>query len=310
VSATGIVRKSALAQSGARLVLILVPYVWMVASVLVPFLIILKISLSYRSDRPPGYVPALDLTAGWAGIESFVSQLTFESYAHIASDSIYLWSYLGSLRIAAISTLILLVIGYPFAYGITRLPRWLQPLFVMLVVLPFLTSSLIRAYAWGTILRRQGVLDHVLISVGAIARPLGLGSSDLGLYIGMTYTYLPFMVLPLYATLWNMDRSLLEAAANLGCPPGKAFWVITLPLSRPAIWAGSLLCFVPMTGEYVVPQLLGSTNTTMIAQILWGSFSTHDWPVSSAIAVVLLLLLAVPIAVYQRVQARATVVGS
>jgi putrescine transport system permease protein len=271
-------RKTAWGGFGARLVL-WAPYLWLVVFFLIPFLIVIKISLSQSAIAQPPYVPLLDVAAGWDGIKTFLAGLGLDNFAILLSDDIYALSYLKSLQVAAVSTAILLVIGYPLAYGMARAPRWLQSGLVMLVVLPFWTSFLIRVYAWM--------------------------ASDTAIYIGMVYSYLPFMVLPLYATLEKMDETLLEAAADLGAPRWKAFWLVTAPLSLPGIGAGALLCFIPITGEFVIPDLLGGSDSLMIGQTLWTEFfSNKDWPAASAIAVVLLFLLVVPIAIYQNLQVR------
>ncbi len=289
---------------GARAVL-LVPVLWLAAFFLAPFIIVLKISLSQTAVAQPPYVPVFDLAAGWSGLTSFFAQLTLDGYRLLISDQIYLFSYLKSLQVAAVSTAILLLIGYPIAYGIARSPRRLQPLLVMLVVLPFWTSFLIRVYAWINILQRDGLLNDVLMTLHIVDTPQVWLSSDTAIYIGVVYSYLPFMVLPLYATLEKMDEALLEAAADLGCPRWKAFWLVTLPLSMPGVMAGVLLCFIPIVGEFVIPDLLGGSDTLMIGQTLWTEFfSNRDWPVASAIAVALLALLLVPIVIYQRLQTR------
>ena len=285
--------------------MLLLPSLWLLLFFLVPFVIVVKISVSQTVLAQPPYAPVLDLAAGWRGVEVFFAQLTAEGYRLIVTDPIYLLSYLKSLQVAAISTAILLLIGYPIAYGIARAPRSLQPLLVMLVVLPFWTSFLIRVYAWINILQRDGLLNDLLLGLGLVrGRPEWL-SSDAAIYVGVVYSYLPFMVLPLYATLEKMDEALLEAAADLGCPRWKTFWLVTLPLSLPGVAAGVLLCFIPIVGEFVIPDLLGGSRTLMIGQTLWTEFfANRDWPVASAIAVALLALLVVPIVVYQRLQTR------
>jgi len=289
---------------GQRFVL-LAPYLWLLLFFLAPFVIVLKISFSQTAIALPPYVPVLDLAAGWQGLTDFFQRLSLDGYRLLASDPIYLLSYLKSLKVAAVSTAILLIVGYPIAYGMARSPRALQPLLVMLVVLPFWTSFLIRVYAWINILQRDGLLNDVLLALGIVGtRPEWL-ASDTAIYIGVVYSYLPFMVLPLYATLEKMDESLLEAAADLGCPRGKAFWLVTLPLSLPGVAAGCLLCFIPIVGEFVIPDLLGGSHSLMIGQTLWMEFfANRDWPVASAIAVALLLLLLLPILLYERLQRR------
>lgn len=285
---------------------VLLPYLWLVAFFLVPFLIVLKISLSETAVAQPPYTPALDLTAGWEGLKGFFAGLTLGNYASLVADQIYLSSYLKSLQVAACSTLALLLIGYPMAYGMARAPRSLQPLLVALVVLPFWTSFLIRVYAWINILQRDGLLNQALLALRIVDEPPAWLASDTAIYIGIVYSYLPFMVLPLYAVLERMDLTLLEAAADLGCPPVKTFWMVTLPLSLPGVAAGALLCFIPITGEFVIPDLLGGSETLMIGQTLWTEFfSNRDWPLASAIAVVLLVVLVAPIMTYQYVERRA-----
>jgi putrescine transport system permease protein len=207
--------------------------------------------------------------------------------------------------VAAGSTVLLLLIGFPLAYGIARAPRHWQPALFVLVVLPFWTSFLIRIYAWVNILQRDGLLNQVLLALRIVDEPPAWLSTDTAVYIGIVYSYLPFMVLPIYATLEKMDETLIEAAADLGCPRWKAFWLVTLPLSLPGVIAGALLCFIPIVGEFVIPDLLGSSQTMMIGQTLWTEFfANRDWPVASAVAVVLLCLLVVPLAVYQQLQTR------
>ena len=286
--------------------IVLLPYLWLVIFFLAPFVIVLKISLSQTALAQPPYVPLFDAAAGWAGLMDFVSQLSADSFRLLSSDSIYLLSYLKSVQVAAISTIVLLVVGYPIAYGMARAPRAWQPPLVMAVVLPFWTSFLIRIYAWINILQRDGILNDVLMRLHAIDVPASWLSSDTAVYIGMVYSYLPFMVLPIYATLEKMDETLLEAAADLGCPRWKAFWLVTLPLSLLGIAAGALLCFIPIVGEFVIPDLLGGSESSMIGQTLWSEFfSNRDWPVASAIAIALLGLLLVPILFYERLQQRA-----
>ena len=289
---------------GSRLV-ILIPALWLALFFLVPFLIVLKISLSQTAVAQPPYVPVLDLASGWQGVRDFATALSSANYTLLVSDNLYVTSYLRSLGIAATSTLILLLIGYPIAYGIARAPRRTQPILVAAIVLPFLTAFLIRIYAWVNILQREGLLNDALLALGLVREPPVWLSTDTAIYIGIVYTYLPFMVLPLYASLEKMDDTLLEAAADLGCPWWKAFWLITVPLSLPGVTAGALLCFIPIVGEFVIPDLLGGSDALMIGQTLWTEFfSNKDWPVASALAVVLLVLLLVPIVIYQHLQMR------
>src|SRR6266700_1096207 len=289
---------------GARLIL-LEPYLWLATFFLLPFLIVVKISLSHTAIAQPPYTPVFDPAAGWEGLKQALSALSFENYALLASDWLYLASYLKSLEVAAGSTLLLLLIGFPLAYGMARTPRRWQPIVFVLVVLPFWTSFLIRVYAWINILQRDGLFNQMLLALGIVEEPVGWLSTNTAVYIGIVYSYFPFMVLPLYAALEKIEVSLHEAAADLGAPPGKAFWRITVPLSRPGIIAGSLLCFIPIVGEFVIPDLLGGSATLMIGQTLWTEFfANRDWPIASAVAVVLLCLLIVPILIYQHQQAR------
>jgi len=289
---------------GLRLV-ILVPALWLTLFFAVPFLIVLKISLSETVIAQPPYTPLLDLAAGWQGLKDFLGGLSFGNYAMLVSDSLYATSYLRSVLIAAVATLLLLLLGYPLAYGIARAPPRAQFVLLMAIVLPFLTAFLIRIYAWVTILQRDGLLNQALRTLGLIDEPLTWLSTDTAIFIGIVYSYLPFMVLPLYASLEKMDDTLLEAAMDLGCPRWKAFWLVTVPISAPGIVAGALLCFIPIVGEFVIPDLLGGSDALMIGQTLWTEFfANKDWPVASAVAVVLLLLLLLPILLYQRLQMR------
>ena len=284
---------------------ILLPYLWLAIFFLAPFVIVLKISLSQSVLAQPPYTPVLDLTAGWQGLKEFAAQLSLDSFRLLASDSLYLLSYVKSLQVASISTVLLFALGYPIAYGMARAPRAWQPMLVMAVVLPFWTSFLIRIYAWINILQRDGLLNDVLMRLHIIDAPAAWLSSDTAIYIGMVYSYLPFMVLPLYASLEKIDESLLEAASDLGCPSWKAFWLVTFPLSLPGVAAGALLSFIPIVGEFVIPDLLGGSESQMIGQTLWTEFfSNRDWPVASAIAIALLGLLLVPLLFYERLQQR------
>src|SRR5690242_13382928 len=285
---------------------ILIPALWLTVFFLVPGLIVLKISLSQTTIAQPPYVPVLDLAAGWPGIKDFIAGLSFDNYKILGSDWLYLTSYMRSLVIATLSTFILLLISYPIAYGIARAPRRLQPVLVMAVFLPFLTAFLIRIYAWINILQREGLLNDALLALGIVREPVVWLATDTAIVLGIVYSYLPFMVLPLYASLEKMDETLLEAAADLGAPRWKAFWLVTFRLSLPGVAAGALLCFIPIVGEYVIPDLLGGSQSLMIGQTLWTEFfSNRDWPVASAIAMALLLLLLTPILYYERLQRRA-----
>ncbi|MCF2522110.1 ABC transporter permease [Bradyrhizobium sp. G127] len=281
------------------------PYLWMALFFLVPFGFVLKIALSQTAIAQPPYVPVFDLSAGWGALKAALSALSFDNFKLLASDDLYIFSYIRSLVVAITSTAILLLIGYPVAYGMSRLPQRWQPVAMMLVIVPFWTSFLIRIYAWINVLQHDGLLNKVLIALGIVDRPLVWLATDSAMYLGMVYSYFPFMILPLYATLSKMDEVLLEAAADLGCSRVKAFWLVTLPLSLPGIGAGVLLCFIPILGEFVIPDLLAGSDRMMIGQTLWLEFFTNkDWPVASAIAVVLLVLLLVPLLVYEKLQRR------
>jgi len=277
-----------------------VPYAWLLVLFLLPFLIVLKISLSQSAIARPPYTPVFDLAAGWHGIRAFFAALSFDNYVLIASDPIYVLSYLKSVEIAAFATLILLLVGYPIAYAIARTPpRW-QAVLIVLTVLPFWTSLLIRIYAWMNILQHDGPLNQLLVMLAVVKEPPVWLSTDTAIYIGIVYSYLPFMVLPLYATLEKLDESLLEAAADLGCPRWRTFWLVTLPLSSSGVIAGVLLCFIPIVGEFVIPDLLGGSQTAMIGQAIWSEFfANKDWPAAAAVAVVLVCLLVTPIVVFQ-----------
>ncbi|MCL4711113.1 MAG: ABC transporter permease subunit [Pseudorhodoplanes sp.] len=289
---------------GRRLI-VLVPYLWLCIFFLVPFAIVFRLSLSQTAIAQPPYLPVFDPAAGWEGIRDFFAALSLDNYRILFSDTLYVSSYLKSLQVGLLSTLILLVVAFPIAYGMARVPRRLQPLLLMAVILPFWTAFLIRIYAWINILQRDGLLNDVLQTFGLIGEPMTWLASDTAVYIGIVYSYLPFMVLPLYAVLEKMDESLLEAAADLGCPRWKAFWLVTVPLALPGIAAGSLLCFIPIVGEFVIPDLLGSSQTIMIGQTLWTEFfGNKDWPVASALAMLLLCVLIVPIVVYQHMQSK------
>jgi putrescine transport system permease protein len=289
-----------------RKLVVRIPYVWLVVFFLIPFLIVLKISLSQTALAQPPYLPVFDLAAGWSGLVAFFTGLSFDNYRLLASDPLYVFSYVKSVEIAAFSTLILLVVGYPLAYAIARTPRRWQAVLVLLTILPFWTSLLIRIYAWMNILQHDGPLNQVLIALRIVKEPPVWLSTETAIYIGVVYSYLPFMVLPLYASLEKMDHALIEAAADLGCPRWKIFWLITLPLSSAGMVAGVLLCFIPIVGEFVIPDLLGGSDAPMIGQTIWMEFfGNKDWPVASAVAVVLLCLLVTPIVVYQSQAMRA-----
>ena len=281
-----------------RFILIAIPYAWLLALFLVPFIIVLKISLSDTALAIPPYVPVLDFSEG---LGAFFRQLDFENFIFLTQDDLYWKAYLSSLKIAIVATFFTLLIGYPIAYGMARAPEEWRPTLMMLVILPFWTSFLIRVYAWMGILSNEGFLNQFLLWLGVISEPLTILNTTTAVYIGIVYTYLPFMILPIYAALDRMDGSLIEAAEDLGCSRLTAFWLITVPLSRNGIIAGCFLVFIPSLGEFVIPSLLGGSETLMIGKVLWEEFnSNRDWPVASAVAVILLLILVVPIVLFQR----------
>ena len=287
----------------ARLAIVGPPYLWLLAFFAAPFLIVLKISFSEPVIAQPPYAPTWD---SWAGVAAFFSNLNVGNYLFLFEDPLYVSTYLSSVRIALTATAITLLVGYPVAYAMARAPKRWQGALLMAVILPFWTSFLIRVYAWIGILKRDGLLNLALESVGLISEPLVIHNTQIAVYIGIVYTYLPFMVLPLYSALEKMDHALLEAAADLGCRPWRAFWRITAPLSLPGVAAGCFLVFIPAVGEFVIPQLLGGADTLMIGKTLWNEFfSNRDWPIASAVAVVLLIVLVAPIMVFQRMANRA-----
>lgn len=356
-----------------RTILILVPYGWLFVLFLIPFGIVLKISLSDIALAIPPYTPTFK-----DGLWTMLSSLDFENYQFIGAgavvagfaclvslaamfqivyprvktalsldvkngiyetvsaaltafavavvnvavllavlgflfpalnsfvnipDFLYFTAYLSSLKIALISTFLTLCIGYPIAYGMARAPEHWRPTLLMLVILPFWTSFLIRVYAWIGILGTEGYLNQLLLGLGLISEPLTILNTNVAVYIGIVYTYLPFMILPIYAALDKMDDSLVEAAEDLGCTTLQAFWLVTAPLSKPGVIAGCFLVFIPALGEFVIPSLLGGSNSVMIGKVLWEEFfNNRDWPVASAVAVVLLLILVIPIVLFQRNQ--------
>lgn len=310
----------------ASRVVIAVPYAWLLFFFLIPFVIVFKISLSDLAISMPPYTPALE------GLRDFFARLSefdLENYRLLMCDLLgyigigaglcqggfsidfferpYLSvAYISSLKIAAVSTFLTLLVGYPVAYAMARAPQSMRPTLLMLVILPFWTSFLIRVYAWIGILKPEGLLNQLLLNIGLINEPLVIMNTNMAVYIGIVYSYLPFMVLPLYSALEKLDHSLIEAAQDLGCRPLSAFWKITFPLSLPGVVAGCLLVFIPAVGEFVIPDLLGGSRTLMIGKTLWSEFfNNRDWPLASAVAIILLLILVVPIVLFQRAQARA-----
>lgn len=281
----------------------LAPALWLGLFFLFPFLLVAKLSLSETALAMPPYAPKLDWSAGLAGLRAFLAGLDFETYARLTADRLYIAAYLSSLKFAAIATVILLLLGYPLAYAMARCPPGVRQALVMAVILPFWTSFLIRVYALIGILKPEGLLNSALGALGLPA--VNVLNTETAIYIGLVYAYLPFMVLPLYAVLERQQHDLLEAAADLGCTPLEAFWRVTFPLSLPGVAAGSLLCFIPMVGEFVIPDLLGGSSTLMLGKTIWNEFfANRDWPAASAVAIVLLFTLVIPIVLYQRQQAK------
>jgi len=284
-----------------RTLVIGTPYLWLVLFFLVPFIIVLKISVSdIRLGMPP-YEPLLH----WVEHQVVTLKVNLGNYAFLFEDPLYRNAYLNSIWMAATSTFFCLLIGYPMAYGIARTsPSW-RNLLLMMVMLPFWTSFLLRVYAWIGILKNNGLINNTLMALGIVDDPIVMLQTDFAVYMGIVYSYLPFMVLPLYANLEKMDLTLLEAAADLGCRPMKAFVTITLPLSIPGIVAGSMLVFIPAVGEFVIPALLGGPDSLMIGRVLWEEFfHNRDWPVASAVAIAMLVLLVGPIMILQYNQGR------
>ncbi|WP_425074335.1 ABC transporter permease [Sagittula sp. S175] len=286
------------------------PYLWLLALFLVPFVIVLKISLSDIAMARPPYLPQYDPSQGMAGLWDLISQLDFENFVFLTTDDLYWKAYLSSLQIALVATFLTLLIGYPMAYGMARAPKEWQATLLMLVILPFWTSFLIRVYSLMGILSNDGVLNSFLLWIGIISEPLQILNTKTAVYIGIVYTYLPFMILPIYSALEKMDESLLEAAEDLGCSRLEAFWLVTFPLSRGGIIAGCFLVFIPTMGEFVIPSLLGGAGTLMIGKVLWEEFFNNlAWPMASAVAVILLLILIIPIVLFQRSEEKAREAG-
>jgi putrescine transport system permease protein len=273
-----------------------IPYLFLVLLFTVPFLVVLRISVS-ESDG----IHFQDLTSYVDGVLSIKIKLS--NYLFLATDSLYVKTYWSSVEFAALNTLICLVVGYPFAYFMARSPANLRPALLMLVSLPFWTSYLLRVYAWKGLLDDQGVVNNLLLWMHLIDEPIKMMHTAFSMTIGMVYTYLPFMILPLYANLVKMDLRLLEAANDLGATPWTAFWLVTVPLSKNGIIAGSMLVFIPSVGEYVIPELLGGPSTLMIGRVLWDEFfSNNDWAMASSVAVSMVVLILIPLAIFNRYQ--------
>lgn len=279
--------------------LIVLPYAWLLLFFLAPLSIILKISFAEPIIGRPPYTPIFN----WAGDAAEWIKLTLDNYVFVFNDKLYLFTYLSSVKIAVVSTILCLLLGYPMAYAIARAAPSTRSILLMLIILPFWTSFLLRVYAWMGLLSTHGAINNVLMSVGFIDAPMQLMYRDLAVYLGIVYSYLPFMILPLYASLEKLDGGLLEAAADLGASPTRAFIDITLPLSMPGIIAGSMLVFIPAMGEYVIPTLLGGPDSLMIGRVLYDEFFfNNDWPLASSIAIILIAILLIPIVILRRAQ--------
>ncbi|WP_339515683.1 ABC transporter permease subunit [Pseudomonas sp. RL_15y_Pfl2_60] len=283
-----------------RHVVIGIPFIWLFLFFLLPFIIVMKISFAEADVAIPPYTEIYTWAEGQLSII-----LNLGNYIFLTEDELYLAAYLGSLKMAFISTLICLFIGYPMAYAIARANKEMQTVYLLLVMMPTWTAILIRVYAWMGILSNNGILNSFLMSIGVISEPLQILNTNFAVYIGIVYSYLPFMILPLFANLVKHDHSLLEAASDLGSSTFNSFWKITVPLSKNGIIAGCMLVFIPAVGEFVIPELLGGPETLMIGKVLWQEFfNNRDWPVASALAVVMLALLIVPIILFNRNQAK------
>lgn len=294
-------RFDAFFQARWRGLIIAIPYLWLLVFFLVPFFIVLKISLAESLIASPPFSPLLE----WVEDGALRLKLVFDNFAYLREDDLYLDTYLNSLKISTVSTIICLLLGYPIAYGIVRAVGTARHILLLLVILPFWTSFLLRVYAWTGILADQGTINSLLMWAGLIEQPIRLMYSEFAVYVGIVYSYLPFMILPLYANMEKLDMTLHEAASDLGAHPATIFFTVTLPLTVPGIIAGALLVFIPATGEFVIPDLLGGGNVPMIGKVLYSEFNAnHDWPVAAAVAIALLVVLVVPMMLYQHFQAR------
>ncbi|MDG0981086.1 MAG: ABC transporter permease subunit [Tateyamaria sp.] len=285
-----------------RAIVIAIPFLWLLLFFLAPFFIVAKISLAELAIASPPFTRMIEWTEG--GI--LTVRIVFDNFRYILSDSLYFDTYVNSLKISVTSTVLCLLLGYPIAYAIVRSGPVARPILLLLIILPFWTSFLLRVYAWMGLLADQGTINNLLIAIGVIDEPIRMLYTEFAVYIGIVYTYMPFMILPLYANMEKLDGSLNEAAADLGSRPTNTFFKVTLPLTTPGIIAGSLLVFIPATGEYVIPDLLGGGNVQMIGRVLFNEFSRNsDWPVAAAVAIVLLVILVVPIIIFQHFQGKA-----
>ena len=297
------VRLAHLLQNNWRLLVLLVPFLWLLLFFLAPFFLVLKISLAETVIASPPFTPMIE----WVDEGVMHIRVVVDNYAYLWEDDLYVNTYLNSIKVSSISTILCLLIGYPMAYAIVRSSHTTKHILLMLIILPFWTSFLLRVYAWMGLLADQGTINDLLLSLGIIEEPLRMLYTEFAVYVGIVYTYVPFMILPLYANMEKLDWTLLEAAADLGARPMTTFFTVTVPMTLPGIIAGSLLVFIPATGEFVIPDLLGGGNVLMIGRVLYNEFNANiDWPVASAVAIALLLLLVLPMMLYQHMQGKET----
>jgi putrescine transport system permease protein len=292
-----------LVQDHWRTLILFIPFAWLLIFFLAPFFLVLKISVAETIIASPPFTPMIE----WVDEGIMHVRVVVDNYAYLWEDDLYVNTYLNSVQISVVSTILCLLLGYPIAYAIVRSSHTTKHILLMLIILPFWTSFLLRVYAWLGLLADQGTINDLLIALGIIDEPIRMLYTTFAVYVGIVYTYLPFMILPLYANMEKLDWELLEAAADLGAKPMTTFFTVTLPMTWPGIIAGSLLVFIPATGEYVIPDLLGGGNVLMIGRVLYNEFNANvDWPVASAVAIALLILLVLPMMLYQHIQGKET----
>ena len=288
-------------QSSWKTLVVGIPYIWLFIFFLVPFFIVLKISVAESLIASPPFSSLFQ----WADDGALQIRVLFDNFAYLWEDELYVSTYINSVKVALISTIVCLLIGYPMAYAIVRSSPTKKNILLMLIILPFWTSFLLRVYAWMGLLADQGTINNLLIALGIIDEPIRMLYTQFAVYVGIVYSYLPFMILPLYANMEKLDLTLHEAAADLGAKPITTFLTVTLPMTIPGIIAGSLLVFIPATGEYIIPDLLGGGNSLMIGKVLYNEFNNnHDWPVAAAVAIALLIVLVAPMMLYQHIQSK------
>jgi len=293
-------------QRNWRSIILFIPFAWLLIFFLAPFFLVLKISLAEAIIASPPFTPMIE----WVDEGVMHIKVVIDNFAYLWEDDLYINTYLNSIKISTISTIFCLLIGYPMAYAIVRASHTSKNILLMLIILPFWTSFLLRVYAWMGLLADQGTINNLLIALGIIDTPIQMLYTPFAVYVGIIYTYLPFMILPLYANMEKLDWTLLEAAADLGAKPMATFFTVTLPMTIPGIVAGSLLVFIPATGEFVIPDLLGGGNVLMIGRVLYSEFNSNvDWPVASAVAIALVLALVLPMMLYQYMQGKETDTG-